>query len=64
MTDPTHDPSPLPPPAPADAPGTRPKLDLLRMWVQVVLVQIGIERRELEKAARAQVEQAEKAKGG
>jgi hypothetical protein len=33
------------------------------MWVQVVLVQMGIERREWERAARAQVEQVGKAKG-
>lgn len=39
----------LPPPEPRDPAGTRPPLDLLGMWVQVILIQMGIEKREQEK---------------
>ncbi len=34
---------------PRDKPGTRPSLDVLGLWVQVVLIQLGIEKRAAEK---------------
>jgi hypothetical protein len=54
MTPEVRDQSILPPPEPPDPAGTRPPLDLLGMWCQVVLIQLGIERRVKAKEQAAE----------
>ena len=50
LPDPTINPS-LPPPEPMDPKGTRPPLNLVQVWLQVILIQMDVEKRAREKEA-------------
>ena len=49
--DPSANPA-LPPPQPPDPQGIRPPLNLPHLWLQVVLIQLGIEERAALKAEK------------